>query len=70
MEKRKVTFNDNIEIHFMYVWAYAYRKSRERYWEVIAADSARFKRRIKTIENILEPILVKKRERCTSLYNV
>ena len=69
MEKRKVTFNDNVEIRFTYVWTYAYRKSRERYWEVIAADSARFKRRIKNIEKILDPVLEKKKERCTRLCN-
>ena len=62
MEGRKVTFNDNVEIRFMHVWAYAYKKSRERYWEVVAIDAARFKRRIMMSSDLLDPILLKKKK--------
>ena len=62
MEGRKVTFNANVEIRFMHVWTYAYQKSRERYWEVIASDAARFKRRIKMTGDILDSVLLKKKK--------
>ena len=60
--RKKVTFNDTVEICLMCAWAYAYRKSRECYWEMVGRDAGRFTRRIKMTGCILDPILVKKKK--------
>ena len=41
-----VSFNDEVIKHYLCVWDFAYRKCREPYWEIVALDNYRFKRRV------------------------
>lgn len=55
---KKVTFNiENNKVYFMVTWNFAYKSSRERYWEILAIDRMRFARRIEEISNVINPIL-------------
>ena len=59
--KRKVTFNDSIKIHFMYVYSYASREARNGYCYIEAsADRLRFKKKIVEVGNVLTPVLLKR----------
>ncbi len=49
---KKVRFNEQISIHYMIVWNFAYRESRKKYWEYFVLDRFRFQRRIKDFEKI------------------
>lgn len=62
MEK-KVTFSRNITMHYMNCWTFAYKVARQRYWENVAIDRARFRRRIKESSLIIEDILTEE-HRC------
>ena len=48
--KKNVTFNDYVNIHPMIVWSFAYRQHRKTYWEFVAVDRWRFRRRINKFE--------------------
>lgn len=53
---KSVTFDESKnEVHIMYVWTYAYKKSRMLPQEFI--NQQHFKRRIELCEIILKPIL-------------
>lgn len=55
---KKVTFNEEgNRRHVLVTWKYAYKASRERYWENVANDRMRFQRRIAEVGVILNPIL-------------
>ena len=54
-----VTFG-RVQIHYLCVWDFAYRDARKGYWEQVARDRCRFKRRIGHTELILKPVLEKK----------
>ena len=58
IRKKKVTFNDNIEIKFLYddQEVIEYRK---KFWEVYAIDRKRFNDRIKYSSVLIIPILEK-----------
>ena len=58
IRKKKVTFNDNIEIKFLYddQEVIEYRK---KFWEVYAIDRKRFNDRIKYSSVLITPILEK-----------
>ncbi len=47
---QKVTFDDKVIIHLTYTWMFAHKQARERYWEYMAVDRLRFKRRIDDFE--------------------
>lgn len=47
----KVTFKLKPEIHFMFVWDYAYRQARKSNWIQLTADRERFKQKILKFEN-------------------
>nr|DAC81332.1 TPA_asm: hypothetical protein [Megastigmus wasp adintovirus] len=57
---KHVNFQEKVTIHKMYTWTYANRCARRGEWEQVARDRERFKLRIKRIEKILDPILLKK----------
>lgn len=54
---KKVCFSDNIEVRHIYVWKFAHKEARKRYWEFVALDSLRFKHRIMKTDLILSKIL-------------
>ena len=54
---KKVTFSEHVQVKHMVVWKFAYRNARISPWIVAAADRARFERRIKTVESVLNPVL-------------
>lgn len=58
IRKKKVSFNDNIEIKFLYddQEVIEYRK---KFWEVYAIDRKRFNDRIKYSSVLIIPILEK-----------
>lgn len=58
---KRVRFNDNVEIHYMHTWHYAYKKARISHWTMMTLDSYRFKRRIQEIANMLDHILLNKK---------
>ena len=62
METRRVRFSEHTQVRVMYSWRYAYKKARECYWEMVARDAARFKRRIEMMEDKIQHILMKKME--------
>ena len=57
---KRVTFNEQIFVHSLFVWAYAYKKARQSNYEQQILDRYRFKNRIKDAENILETVFDKK----------
>ena len=57
-KSKKVSFDESKNtIHYMYVWTYAYRSCRQRYWELFYLDNLRFRDRIKRIKPKLDEIL-------------
>lgn len=54
---RKIQFNEIINVKVMFVWEFAHREARKSKWMEIRVDDYRFKRRIQSIINILNPIL-------------
>ena len=56
-KKKNVTFNDIVDIRFMYVWAYAHKQARIGIWEYLALDRIRFQRRISLVEPMLTKVL-------------
>lgn len=59
-QKKKVHFENDVEVHHIVTWEYAYRKARIGPWKYLATNRAHFQRRIQEIENVIEPVLVKK----------
>jgi len=57
--QKVVRFDENVGIHVMVVWNFAYRNARKRYWENFAIDRLYFARRVHKLEKILGPILIK-----------
>ncbi|XP_043915625.1 uncharacterized protein LOC122791766 [Protopterus annectens] len=47
---KKVRFSDEVKVHHMIAWDYAYRAARKGPWEQYARDRCRFQRRIKETE--------------------
>ena len=58
--KKRVRFNDEVQICRMYTWEYARRRCRKNDWMIEAVDRFRFERRIQNVEIMLNPILIKK----------
>ena len=58
--KKKVTFNEEVQVFQLYVWKFAYREARKSVWINESIDRMRFEHRIKKIEEILNPILKEK----------
>lgn len=56
---KKVQFNLIPTIHHLIVYKFAYQESRKGKWEQSARDRIRFQIRIKLIESVISPILVK-----------
>ena len=50
--KNTVTFKDVVQIKYMHVWLFAHNKYRQRYWENVALDRVRFRRRIDKFEQL------------------
>ena len=59
-KSKSVSFNDNVKIHYMIVWSTAYYLARKSTWQQYAIDRARFQRRIRQLEPILNRVLQKK----------
>lgn len=59
--KKKVRFQEEKPMYF-YIrhWTFAFQAARKGTWEEIARDRARFQHRIDTVENMLNPILIKR----------
>ena len=57
---KKVTFKEDVQIFYTYVWSYASREARKSYWLTYTTDRLRFKRRIEKLEVLLTPILQQK----------
>lgn len=53
----KVTFNPDIKISTMDLWAFAYYEARKSNWQQIVADRNRFQRRINQTGKIISPVL-------------
>lgn len=58
--RKTVKFNENPEIHTLYVWQFAYLQARVGKWEQMGRDRVRFHERIMKINEIIEPILIEK----------
>lgn len=56
MNKKSVSFDSNVKIHYMHVWSFAYRKAREGDWMRDAADRFRFDLRKQKLEALLTRI--------------
>lgn len=57
----KVRFNENVKIHHMVAWTFAYNAARKGKWLQIACDRARFKHKIEFFfDLLLKPILESK----------
>lgn len=63
-QQKRVKFSLIPSIKTMHVWQYAYTQARKDIWGEKARDNDRFKRRINKIENIILPILTKKKKLC------
>ena len=64
--KKQVRFSDDVTVKRMYIWTFASRQTRLPYWIQQASDRLRFQRRIRCIEEILNPILIKKLDKIKS----
>lgn len=53
---KRVTFDSNVQIHNMHVWAFAYREARKSDLAKIKADRFRFNLRIERLEEELVKI--------------
>lgn len=54
----EVTFNlDLNQTKVLFVWNYASKMARSKYWELIAVDRLHFRKKITKLANILNPIL-------------
>lgn len=58
MSSRKVHFSLIPKVHITHVWDFAYRQSRKGFWEEAARDRARFRNRIKNLEEVISPVLM------------
>lgn len=56
---KKVSFAVNPEVKKMFIWTFAHKNSRKKYWEYLAIDRERFRRRIMETEVVIAPILAK-----------
>ena len=61
LSKTKVKFDPVVYVHHMYVWKYAYKQHRTRYWENFAVDRCRFSRRIAQFEQMYISIVIANR---------
>lgn len=61
MLRKKVRFNDNVSTRIICVYPFASRQARIGPWEQIARDRQRFKLRCQKTAVILNPIIFKKR---------
>lgn len=57
--KKTVTFSEEVIMHTLFVWKYAYQKARESDYEQNMLDRYRFQNRIKYAENLLKDVLEK-----------
>ena len=57
VNERKVRFKEDVVIHHMIHWNFAYREARKGTWKKDAADRCRFLRRIQELELTLGPYL-------------
>ena len=58
--QKRVQFKEEVKVLNMCTWMYAYREARKSTWMNITLDRMRFQRRIKLMEEILNPILSEK----------
>lgn len=60
--RKTVTFSEekNNQVHFMYVWDFAYHQARQRFWETVALDRVRFQMRIRRSAVLLDWVLDEK----------
>ena len=66
-----VNFNNIVIVHYQRGWSDAdYTAGRRGPWMHMAADRHRFKRRIRQLENILNPILTETHRQCIRLRNI
>ena len=54
---KKVRFKENVDIHYMIHWDFAYREARKGTWKQEYADKCRFLQRINEMELKLGPYL-------------
>ena len=52
----KVRFNNDITIHYMFVWKFAYSEARKGKWDSVVADRYRFKRKCIDVEKSISYI--------------
>ena len=57
---KKVSFSNDIVIHKMICWSFAYSSARKGKWEECVLDRDRFNRRISSLHSILKPVLINK----------
>ena len=57
---KKVTFSEHVQVKHMVVWSFACRNARISPWNVAAVDRARFERRIKAVEDVINPVWMEK----------
>lgn len=57
---QRVRFSQDIEVHFMVAWGFAYRNARKGNWEEVARDNARFKNSIEKMNEIFAPVFEQK----------
>lgn len=54
---KRVKFNLNPSVQFMYTWTFAYKQARKGDWEMLARDRCRFQRRIAEIQAKIDYVL-------------
>lgn len=57
-----ISFNENVQVHHMVCWKFAYRESRRGPWEQFARDRNRFKKRTAELASIINPVVINKIE--------
>ena len=65
---KKVRFNENVTVHYMIYWDFAYREARKGTWKQEIADRCRFTRRVQELDLMLGPYLKKKIEKIFNKY--
>lgn len=54
---KTVRFKEVHQVQYIIAWSFAYRKAREKHWEIFALDDFRFKVRIQRTARVLDKIL-------------
>lgn len=64
--RRNVTFKEEVQVHLMIVWTFAYQDARKGTWEQHARDRERFKLKIFKYSPIISYALEQKVKNFTS----